>query len=140
MIDEERDGEDGRQRPQHTRTGSYVRCAGKAKHHEPDRRDRPEDARDVCRAEPLHREHTRKDRKRQRHDVRIECRRHHFEAENKIELQSGSHVEGDIKTKRLVIDEGVFFEGNCSMGAGNRKTPPPAAAPVEDRQPETLKK
>jgi cytoskeletal protein CcmA (bactofilin family) len=37
-------------------------------------------------------------------------------AENKIELQSGSHVEGDIKTKRLVIDEGVFYEGNCSMG------------------------
>ncbi|HRX52677.1 MAG TPA: polymer-forming cytoskeletal protein [Candidatus Krumholzibacteria bacterium] len=48
-----------------------------------------------------------------------------IEAENKIELQSGSHVEGDIKTKRLVIDEGVFFEGNCSMG-GPRKTPPPA--------------
>ena len=39
-------------------------------------------------------------------------------AENKVELQSGSHVEGDLKTKRLVIDEGVFFEGNCSMGAG----------------------
>jgi len=47
-------------------------------------------------------------------------------AENKIELQSGSHVEGDLKTKRLVIDEGVFFEGNCSMG-GPRKTP--AGAP-----------
>ena len=46
-------------------------------------------------------------------------------AENKIELQSGSHVEGDIKTKRLVIDEGVFFEGNCSMGSGQRMTPPP---------------
>ncbi|MBK9472018.1 MAG: polymer-forming cytoskeletal protein [bacterium] len=44
-------------------------------------------------------------------------------AENKIELQSGSHVEGDIKTKRLVIDEGVFFEGNCSMGAGQKKAP-----------------
>jgi len=44
-------------------------------------------------------------------------------AENKIELQSGSHVEGDIKTKRLVIDEGVFFEGNCSMGADKRKAP-----------------
>ena len=41
-------------------------------------------------------------------------------AENKIELQSGSHVEGDIKTKRLVIDEGVFFEGNCSMGVGQK--------------------
>jgi cytoskeletal protein CcmA (bactofilin family) len=46
-------------------------------------------------------------------------------AENKIELQSGSHVEGDIKTKRLVIDEGVFFEGNCAMGSGQRKTPDP---------------
>ncbi len=57
-------------------------------------------------------------------------------AENKIELQSGSHVEGDIKTKRLVIDEGVFFEGNCSMGSGERKTPltPPKASP------ETIKK
>ena len=51
-------------------------------------------------------------------------------AENKIELQSGSHVEGDIKTKRLVIDEGVFFEGTCSMG-GPRKdvVKPPAATP-----------
>ena len=49
-------------------------------------------------------------------------------AENKIELQSGSHVEGDITTKRLVIDEGVFYEGNCSMG-GPRKTPAPSGAP-----------
>jgi cytoskeletal protein CcmA (bactofilin family) len=38
-------------------------------------------------------------------------------AANKIELQSGSHVEGDITTARLVIDEGVFFEGNCKMGS-----------------------
>lgn len=41
-------------------------------------------------------------------------------AETKIELQSGSHLEGDIKTRRLVIDEGVFFEGNCSMGDKSR--------------------
>ena len=60
-------------------------------------------------------------------------------AENKIELQSGSHVEGDIKTKRLVIDEGVFFEGNCSMGAKKPDAtgpvpptaPKPAAEPVK---------
>ena len=38
-------------------------------------------------------------------------------AANKVELQTGSHVEGDIQTARLVIDEGVFFEGNCKMGA-----------------------
>ncbi|HEX5133670.1 MAG TPA: polymer-forming cytoskeletal protein [Candidatus Krumholzibacteria bacterium] len=40
-------------------------------------------------------------------------------ASNKIELQSGSHVEGDIQTARLVIDEGVFFEGNCKMGSAS---------------------
>jgi len=50
-------------------------------------------------------------------------------AENKIELQSGSHVEGDIKTKRLVIDEGVFFEGNCSMGAKNPSVASPSLSP-----------
>ncbi len=57
-------------------------------------------------------------------------------AENKIELQSGPPAQGDIKTKRLVIDEGVFFEGNCSMGQGHRKTQPPEI----QKQPETLKK
>jgi cytoskeletal protein CcmA (bactofilin family) len=55
-------------------------------------------------------------------------------AENKIELQSGSHVEGDIKTKRLVIDEGVFFEGNCSMGSGQRKSPPLAPPRPEEKK------
>ena len=60
-------------------------------------------------------------------------------AENKIELQSGSHVEGDIKTKRLVIDEGVFFEGNCSMGSDKRPTPaaPPAHQQQDQKQPVT---
>lgn len=64
-------------------------------------------------------------------------------AENKIELQSGSHVEGDIKTKRLVIDEGVFFEGNCSMGAGQKKAPLAGEAPTVTAvspQPEPLRK
>jgi cytoskeletal protein CcmA (bactofilin family) len=50
-------------------------------------------------------------------------------AENKIELQSGSHLEGDIKTKRLAIDEGVFFEGNCSMGSTSGSSPTPAQSP-----------
>lgn len=50
-------------------------------------------------------------------------------AENKIELQNGSHVEGDIRTRRLVIDEGVFFEGNCSMGDKSAHKPSTAARP-----------
>ena len=69
-------------------------------------------------------------------------------AENKIELQSGSHVEGDIKTKRLVIDEGVFFEGNCSMGAKKTNEAPaqagppvpPAAKSTPPAQPDTVRK
>ena len=43
-----------------------------------------------------------------------------IKATSRIELQSGSHLEGDIVTKRLVIDEGVFFEGNCSMGGPSK--------------------
>ncbi len=42
---------------------------------------------------------------------------------NKIELQTGSHVEGDIQTARLVIDEGVFFEGSCKMGTQLKPEP-----------------
>jgi len=36
-------------------------------------------------------------------------------AENQLELQNGSRVEGDIFTRSLVIEEGVFFQGYCSM-------------------------
>jgi cytoskeletal protein CcmA (bactofilin family) len=45
-----------------------------------------------------------------------------IKATNKIELQTGSHVEGDISTSRLVIDEGVFFEGACRMGSETTTT------------------
>ncbi len=46
-----------------------------------------------------------------------------IKASSRIELQGGSHLEGDIVTKRLVIDEGVFFEGNCRMGEKRSSTP-----------------
>ncbi|MBM4116836.1 polymer-forming cytoskeletal protein [bacterium] len=49
-------------------------------------------------------------------------------ASSRIELQSGSHLEGDIITKRLVIDEGVFFEGNCKMGEKAAAAQAPKAA------------
>jgi len=48
-----------------------------------------------------------------------------IQASNKIELQTGSHVEGDIQTARLVIDEGVFFEGSCKMGTQSGAPPKP---------------
>jgi len=55
-----------------------------------------------------------------------------IQATNKIELQSGSHVEGDIQTARLVIDEGVFFEGACKMGTQNKSTPATPSTPNKD--------
>ena len=66
-------------------------------------------------------------------------------ATNKIELQSGSHVQGDIETGRLVIDEGVFFEGNCKMGGKTRvpeqtqerSNEKPYNKPQQDKKPET---
>ena len=36
-------------------------------------------------------------------------------AEGRLELQSGARVEGDIKAKKLVVEEGVFFQGFCNM-------------------------
>ncbi len=53
-------------------------------------------------------------------------------ATNKIELQTGSHVEGDISTARLVIDEGVFFEGACKMGT--QSTPPSTSKPSTEKE------
>lgn len=36
-------------------------------------------------------------------------------AEQQLELQSGSRLEGDIYTTSLIIEDGVFFEGQCRM-------------------------
>ncbi|MEJ2721064.1 MAG: polymer-forming cytoskeletal protein [bacterium] len=55
-----------------------------------------------------------------------------IQANNKIELQTGSHVEGDIQTARLVIDEGVFFEGSCKMGTQQQHGAPPK--PLLDKE------
>jgi cytoskeletal protein CcmA (bactofilin family) len=35
---------------------------------------------------------------------------------NKIELQSGSSVHGDIRSRGLIIDNDVVFEGKAAMG------------------------
>jgi cytoskeletal protein CcmA (bactofilin family) len=37
-------------------------------------------------------------------------------ASGKIELKHGSQLLGDIKTRGLVIEDGVVFQGNCQMG------------------------
>jgi cytoskeletal protein CcmA (bactofilin family) len=36
-------------------------------------------------------------------------------AENKIVLEASASLIGEIKTSKLVIDEGAIFDGRCSM-------------------------
>jgi len=42
--------------------------------------------------------------------------RGNINAKERIEMKSPASVKGDIKAPALVIEEGVIFEGNCSMG------------------------
>lgn len=37
-------------------------------------------------------------------------------AREKVELQTGAHLDGDVLAKSFMIEEGVYFHGNCSMG------------------------
>jgi cytoskeletal protein CcmA (bactofilin family) len=38
------------------------------------------------------------------------------EAKDRVELQNGSRVEGDIQAKNMVMEDGVYYRGNCQIG------------------------
>jgi cytoskeletal protein CcmA (bactofilin family) len=42
-----------------------------------------------------------------------------LQASEKITLQSGSHLEGEMVTSKLVIEEGVSFQGSCNTATGS---------------------
>ncbi|HEY7321764.1 MAG TPA: polymer-forming cytoskeletal protein [Candidatus Binatia bacterium] len=42
-------------------------------------------------------------------------------AKEKVELVAPARLFGDINTPRLVITEGVVFDGDCTMGAARQK-------------------
>ena len=48
-------------------------------------------------------------------------------ASDKITLQSGSRLEGEMVTSKLVIEEGVSFQGSCNTAKG-AATPPKHAS------------
>lgn len=48
------------------------------------------------------------------------------EVTEKIVLESKAEFHGDMKTSRLVIDEGAIFDGRCSM----KESAPAAKAPT----------
>jgi len=36
-------------------------------------------------------------------------------AQGRLELRTGASVKGDVSARKLIVEEGVFFEGSCSM-------------------------
>lgn len=53
-------------------------------------------------------------------------------ARESVELQANSDVEGDIRTKSLVVEQGAIFCGGCHMKNG--KSAAKFLPPEEDRQ------
>ncbi len=41
-------------------------------------------------------------------------------ASGKVTLENTSKIEGELKTTRLIIDEGALFNGNCQMPGGSK--------------------
>lgn len=42
-------------------------------------------------------------------------------ASRSVELLANSRLSGDIRTPKLRVDEGAFFDGTCAMGDGSEK-------------------
>jgi cytoskeletal protein CcmA (bactofilin family) len=48
-------------------------------------------------------------------------------AKERVELETNSHLKGDVHAKSFVIQDGCFFQGNCAMGeAHDTSRPRPA--------------
>ena len=57
-----------------------------------------------------------------------------IDCSDKLILESSSQYEGNIKTKRLIIQEGAVFQGNCQMNIKPVAAEKPAAAPVAPKK------
>jgi cytoskeletal protein CcmA (bactofilin family) len=51
-------------------------------------------------------------------------------ARERVELQTESHLKGDVHAKSFVIQDGCFFQGNCIMGEAAE--PRSRVAPVSE--------
>jgi cytoskeletal protein CcmA (bactofilin family) len=49
-------------------------------------------------------------------------------AREKIELNAPARLLGNVDSPRLIISEGVVFDGDCAMGGAAVRRAPPAAA------------
>lgn len=60
-------------------------------------------------------------------------------ARNRLVVGRAGSLTGDVRVKRLVVEDGASFSGNVSMGKAAEATPEPAAAPEPVREPEPAK-
>lgn len=58
------------------------------------------------------------------------------EAMDKLDIRKDAKLVGDIKTARIIIEDGAYFKGSIDIVRGeNRKPAPPAAAPAQNTAP-----
>jgi cytoskeletal protein CcmA (bactofilin family) len=50
-------------------------------------------------------------------------------ARNKLVVGRAGSLTGDVRVKRLVVEDGASFSGNVSMGKAAEASPEPVAAP-----------
>jgi len=50
-------------------------------------------------------------------------------ATQRVELKGGARVTGDIQAPVIVMEEGVFLEGQCHMGKGAASPEPASSSP-----------
>ena len=51
-------------------------------------------------------------------------------AESRLELQATARIEGEVRARRMQLEEGALLNGTVQMGAEGKKTAPPFVAPV----------
>ena len=51
-----------------------------------------------------------------------------------LSLKASSSILGDIKTRRLAIEPGANFTGNCIMSNGSQGSPVPPQKPDEEKK------
>jgi cytoskeletal protein CcmA (bactofilin family) len=59
------------------------------------------------------------------------------EAADKIDIKKEAKLVGDIKTSRIVIEDGAYFKGSIDISKAAAAPPKPSAAPVSALQPTT---
>jgi cytoskeletal protein CcmA (bactofilin family) len=52
-----------------------------------------------------------------------------IKSRNKLLLKSGSHVRGNLSCEGLIVEEGAWFSGRCSMGKDSQQSIDSAPAP-----------